>query len=62
MTILVIINLKLKTHFVVKVSLPYLLYNLGDYFISKENIMPALPLTKIYLIIVIEKATLFGFK
>ncbi len=29
---------------------------------SKSKIIPALPFTKIYLIIVIEKATLFGFK
>ena len=30
--------------------------------LSKSKITPALPLTKMYLIIVIEKATLFGFK
>ena len=29
---------------------------------SKSKIIPALPLTKIYLIKEIEKATLFGFK
>ena len=29
---------------------------------SKSKIIPAFPLTKIYLIMVIEKATLFGLK
>lgn len=30
--------------------------------VAKVNIIPATPLTKIYLIKEIEKATLFGFK